>query len=66
MFSEVDQLLTLPDFLHSLATEVGKGLLMPKGMASVFLFFFLFLFLFLKAVQENKGKKYSSDAERDS
>lgn len=26
--------LTLPAFLHSLATEVGKGLLIPKGIFS--------------------------------
>ena len=27
--------LTLPAFLHSLATEVGKGLLIPNGIFSV-------------------------------
>ena len=27
--------LTLPAFLHSLATEVGNGLLIPKGIFSV-------------------------------
>ena len=29
---DVGQLLTLPDFLHSLPTEVGNGLLIPKGI----------------------------------
>ena len=33
--AERAQPLTLPVFLHSLPTEVGKGLLMPKGMSEI-------------------------------